>query len=453
MNVKLKEYKVYYSRLLAIAVPLILSNIINQLQMLIDRIFLGNANSLYMSVLGNANSPIWTTMSVCISIATGASILISQNVGAKNQENVEEYSGALLKFNNILPVMLFFLWGFGSVPVFRLMGVSENILPWCVDYARYSSPVFLLIGLGGSLMVIFQTSNHTKHLAIWSLLRSCLNIFFDWVLIFGRFGFPEMGVKGAALGTTLAEYLGALYMLVAYARSRKLSTRPKAPALKKAKFSSYLHSARLGINTALEDFCWNLGNLAIIRILNTINELAAGIFSIVFGVELLAVVVVGALGSGTLTLSSEAVGKGDAKQYKGVCLSAYSICFVIALIMVAASLAFPQEIISVFTKDERITTTSGIYLLFIAVNLFSKSGNIIVGSGIRGSGDTKWMFCTQIFGTVFVISCASLFVFALHLGVSGVFFAVMADEFVRFIINLAKYRKICRSSIPGPSSM
>lgn len=446
MKQQLKEIKIYYGRLLAIAVPLILSNIINQLQMLVDRIFLGNANSLYMSVLGNVTSPVWTTMSVCFSIATGASILISQNVGAKNQENVEEYSGSLLKFNNILPVMLFFLWGFGSAPIFRLMGVSESILPWCVDYASYYSPSFLLIGFGGSCLVIFQTSNHTKHLAIWSLLRSGLNILFDYVLIFGKFGFPEMGIKGAALGTTIAEYLGGLYVFFAYMKSRKLSTRPKLPALKKAKLRTYLHAARLGINTALEDFCWNLGNLAIVRILNTINEFAAGIFSLVFGVELLAVVIVGALGNGTLTLSSEAVGKRDKKQYRAVCVCAYSICCVIALLMVVATLLFPSEILSIFTKDERITSTSGIYLLFIAINLFSKSGNIIVGSGIRGSGDTKWMFCTQIFGTIFVISCASLFVFALNLGIAGVFFAVMADESVRFIINLIKYRKICRKS-------
>jgi Na+-driven multidrug efflux pump len=303
-----------------------------------------------------------------------------------------------------------------------------------------------LIGFGGSCLVIFQTSNHTKHLAIWSLLRSGLNILFDYVLIFGKFGFPEMGIKGAALGTTIAEYLGGLYVFFAYMKSRKLSTRPKLPALKKAKLRTYLHAARLGINTALEDFCWNLGNLAIVRILNTINEFAAGIFSLVFGVELLAVVIVGALGNGTLTLSSEAVGKRDKKQYRAVCVCAYSICCVIALLMVVATLLFPSEILSIFTKDERITSTSGIYLLFIAINLFSKSGNIIVGSGIRGSGDTKWMFCTQIFGTIFVISCASLFVFALNLGIAGVFFAVMADESVRFIINLIKYRKICRKS-------
>ena len=438
------EYKLYYSRLLALAVPLVLSNIINQVQMLIDRIFLGNANPLYMSVLGNANAPLWTTMSVCYSIATGASILISQSVGAKDGKKVEEFAGSLLKYHNILPFALFFLWAFAPHPIFSLLGVSEHLMPLCVDYARYSSPIFLLIGLGASVTVIFQTSNHTKHLAVWSVLRSLLNIFFDWVLIFGNLGFPALGVKGAALGTTLAEYLGGVYLLVSLLRSRKLPTRPDWLSIKKARLKSYLRSARLGINTALEDFCWNLGNLAIIRILNSINELAAGIYSIVFGVEVLAVVVVGALGSASMTLASEATGKRDARQYRGVCLCAYSICVVISLLMMAAALLFPERIIAVFTKDKEIIGTSGIYLLFIAVNLFSKSGNIIIGNGIRGSGDTKWMFFTQIFGTVFVVGAASLFVFAFHLGISGVFFAVLLDEAVRCVINLAKYVRICR---------
>ena len=446
MKENFKNYKIYFSRLFSLAVPLILSNIINQLQMLIDRIFLGHANSLYMSVIGNANAPLWTTMSVCFSVATGASILISQNVGAKNSAKVEEYSGSLMKYHSFLPFVMFLMWFFFSRPIFLLMGVSENLLPLCVDYARYSSPVFLIQGFGIAVMVIFQTSNHTKHLAVWSLLRSLLNIFLDWVLIFGRFGFPEMGVRGAALGTTIAEYLGGLYILAAFYKSRKLSTRPAFLAVRKAGLKSYLHSARLGINTALEDFCWNFGNLAIIRILNSINELAAGIYSIVIGVEILAVVIVGALGSATMTLTSEAVGKRDKGQFKGVCISAYSICSVISIFMVLAGIFFPQQIIAIFTKDQSIITTSGIYLLLISINLFSKSGNIIIGNGIRGSGDTKWMFCTQIFGTIFVIACASLFVFCLHLGITGVFLAVLADEAVRGIINLMKYLSICKSS-------
>ena len=446
MNEKFQNYRTYFTRLLAIAVPLILSNIINQVQMLIDRIFLGQANTLYMPVLGNVTSPLWTTMSVCFSIATGASILISQSVGAKDDLKKEEYAGSMLKFNNILPFTLFLMWFFASKPIFKLMGVSDNLIGMCADYTRYSSPMFLLLGLGCSTMVIFQTSNHTKHLAIWSVLRSCLNIFFDWVLIFGNLGFPAMGIKGAALGTTIAEYLGGAYIMLAYLRSKKLGTRPNTQAIRKAKFSSFLHSAKLGLNTALEDFCWNFGNLAIIRILNSINEMAAGIYSIIFGVEILAVVIIGSLGSGTLTLASEAVGQSDRKQYKGVCLCAYALSLVVTLGMISLSILCPKWIISVFTKDRNIIATSGIYLLLVSLDLISKSGNIVIGSAIRGSGDTRWMFFTQIFGTVFVITCASFFVYTLKLGISGVFLAVLADEAVRFAINFWKFVRIYRKS-------
>ena len=399
-----------------------------------------------MPVLGNVTSPLWTTMSVCFSIATGASILISQSVGAKDDIKKEEYAGAMLKYNNILPFALFLMWFFASKPIFKLMGVSDNLIGMCADYTRYCSPMFLLLGLGCSTTVIFQTSNHTKHLAIWSVLRSVFNIFLDWLLIFGNLGMPAMGIKGAALGTTIAEYLGGAYLAFAYLRSKKLSTRPSVQAVKKAKIKSYLHSARLGINTALEDFCWNFGNLAIIRILNSINEMAAGIYSIIFGVEVLAVVIIGSLGSGTLTLASEAVGQADKKQYKGVCLCAYALSLAVTAAMLAASLLCPKWIISVFTKDRSIIATSGIYLLFISINLVAKSGNIIVGNGIRASGDTRWMFFTQIFGTVFVIACACLFVYTLGLGIAGVFLAIIADEAVRFAINSAKFARICKKS-------
>jgi Na+-driven multidrug efflux pump len=68
--------------------------------------------------------------------------------------------------------------------------------------------------------------------------------------------------------------------------------------------------------------------------------------------------------------------------------------------------------------------------------------NIIVGNGIRGYGDTRWMFFTQIFGTVFVILCGWIFVYKLNLGIMGVFFAILLDEFVRGVINSIRFSKI-----------
>ena len=104
--------KVYLRKLLIIAVPIICSNLISQIQMLIDRAFLGNLHPIYMSALGNVNSPVWTTMSFCFSIVTGASILISQGVGAGNKEKTEDYAASMLKWNNVIPVLLFFFWLF-----------------------------------------------------------------------------------------------------------------------------------------------------------------------------------------------------------------------------------------------------------------------------------------------------------------------------------------------------
>lgn len=444
-NTIIQTNKKYLPGLLNIAVPIMLSNLISQLQMLIDRIFLGHVNSMYMSALGNVTSPMWTTMSFCFSIVTGASILISQSVGAGDTEHIEEYSGAMVKYNNIIPILLFFFWTFCAEFVFRLMGVSDGLMPMCLDYSRYYAPVFLITGLGGAFSVILQTSNYTKPLVIYGIIRSGVNIFLDWIMIFGRFGLPVMGIKGAAIATTMAEYSGLIFAVIFVVSSKKLNTKPSMKWVVKAHIKPYLLSAKLGVNTALEDFAWNLGNLLLIRILNAINEMAAGIYSIIFSVEVLAVVIIGAIGNGTMTLTGEAKGNNDLSKYKGVCVCAYGLCIVVGIITLGVCLAFPQQIISLFTNDKSIIASCGIYLIFISINLFAKSANIVVGNAIRGSGNTIWMLITQLFGTVWVVSVALLFVFVLKLGIAGVFLAVIVDEIVRSFINLGKYLRIVKN--------
>ena len=123
---------------------------------------------------------------------------------------------------------------------------------------------------------------------------------------------------------------------------------------------------------------------------------------------------------------------------------AYGMCVIVALVMLVVCLICPKQLISLFTSDKTIIETCGLYLILMCMNLYGKSANIIIGNGIRGSGDTKWMFYVQIFGTIFVIACASFFVFVLKFGIAGVFFAVIADELVRSIINLSKFIRITK---------
>lgn len=111
-----------------------------------------------------------------------------------------------------------------------------------------------------------------------------------------------------------------------------------------------------------------------------------------------------------------------------------------AVLTIVGAICFPEQILTLFTSDQAVIASGGVYLLMI----FSKSGNIIVGNAIRGSGNTKWMLYTQLFGTVWIVCVASVLVFVCKLGILGVFLAVMADEGVRALINLWKYFRIVK---------
>ena len=433
----------YKNKLVKIFVPIMLSSLISQIQMFIDRIFLGRMNILYMSAVGNATAPVWTTMAFVYSLSMGASILISQSVGEKDIEKAKDYAASLIKFHNITPILLFLFWTFCSPLVFKLMGVSENVMKLCVTYTRLYAPVFLILGLGASYSVVFQTSNYTKPLVTYGIIRSVLNIILDYLLIFGKFGFPRLEIAGAALGTTIAEYLGSIYLLyVTVTKKDKFFTSPGLKRIIRAKTLPYLRSVKIGVNTALEDLLWNAGNLCIIRILNTINEMAAGIYSMVFTIEVIFVVIIGAIGNGTLTLTGEATGAKDIKLYRSIVKTALIwSCLVSAFALIFVSI-FPRATLSLFTTDKEVIEMSVIYIMLVAINLFGKSGNIIIGSGIRGYGDTKWMLFTQILGTAGVIGLACLCVFVLKLGMAGVFIAVICDELIRTVINGTRFMKI-----------
>ncbi len=433
----------YKNKLVKIFVPIMLSNLISQVQMFIDRIFLGRMNILYMSAVGNVTAPIWTTMSFVMSLSIGASILISQSVGEKDLDKAKEYAASMIKFSNVLPVLLFFFWTFCSPLVFRLMGVSPNVMTLCVTYTRIYAPVFLIVGLYAAYGVVFQTSNYTKPLVTYGIIRSLLNIFLDYVLIFGKLGFPRMEITGAALGTTIAEYVGALYLLYITITKRKdFFTSPGLKAILGAKFKPFIKSVKLGLPTACEDLLWNAGNLCIIRILNTINEVAAGIYSMVFTVEIIFVVIIGSIGNGTLTLTGEATGAKDNKLYRSIVKTSIMWAFLVCGFALLFISIFPRFTLSLFTTDKEVIEMSVVYIILVAVNLFGKSGNIIFGNGIRGYGDTKWMLFTQILGTFSVVGLAALFVFVFKLGMLGVFIAVLCDEGSRALINFARFSRI-----------
>lgn len=432
----------YKWEVLKIAIPIMLSSIINQIQMLIDRIFLGKLDVVYMSAVGNATTPMWTSMSVVFSLTVGATILASQAIGKNKKDKAIEYMASLIKYNNVIAFFLFLFWTFCSRLVYKAMGVGPEVIDYAVMYTVIYAPIFIMIGLGASINSLLQISSHTKPMLIIGFIRSMLNIVLDWAMIFGHLGFPAMGIKGAAIATTVAEFIGGIIYLFIITNSKHIEYRPSLKQIISAKFKLYAKSVKLGIPTASEDFAWNFGNLMLVKVLNAISSIAAGVYTIVFSIEILPVVFFGALGNATLTLTGKETGKKDFVQFHRIVNTVILWSIIFSAVILLCFMGFPKQLLGLFTKDVSILSAAFIYLTIVGIDLFPKSLNIIIGSGIRGYGDTKWMLYTQLFGTVFVISVASVFVFVFKLGIAGVFAAVVFDESVRCSINAIRYKRI-----------
>lgn len=438
--------KSYKKQLLGIALPIMLSNLISQVQMLIDKIFLGRLDITCMSAVGNASSPMWTTMNTVFSLTVGGTILMSQAKGAGDKKCAQRIMDSLFLFNNFFSIILFAIWLFFPRVIFTMMGVGDSVIGMSVEYAKYFSPVFLFIGLGASVSAMLQVSEKTGIMVAYGLIRSLVNIFLDWVLIFGNLGMPRMEVAGAALATTIAEYVGDLVILIYVIVSKDIELKPRLRDVFNSQFRPFFSAMKMGLPTALEDFAWNFGNLFLIVMLNRISDSAAGVYSIVFSIELLPVCIIGSFGSATLTVSGIETGKKNYRGVKDVVLIGLSWSAYVASLILVMCLLFPKTIISWFTTDAAVIAASVVYLIIISIDLFPKAGNIIIGSGIKGYGNTKWMLGTQLFGTVFVVCMSALFVMVFHCGITEIFIIVVADETLRCIMNSLKLKKITRSA-------
>lgn len=432
--------------LLKIGFPIFTGMLVNQVQQITDQAFLGNASAAYLSAVGNASNTIWTTVSFLFALGTGTAILVSQKIGEGNKEKAEEILGSTFVYSSVFAVIIFAAWFFFTTDIFRLMGLREPVLGFAATYTRIYTFSVLLSGVTSAANAVFNGNGYTKPMMITSILRAGINAILDWVLIFGHFGFPALGIAGAAIATLVADIVGCAYGVSA-AFSKKLPVRLSLAAIKKANLRNYLAVIRIGVPAGLEEFAWNLGNILLIRFLNEVSPLAAGIYTIAVAITMIPGIFFMGIGNAVTTLSGRRTGEGRPGEIKPIVRQGMALCWIASGICLALFGAFPRVFVRIFTGDEGVIAEAAVMLLVSSLTLFPKSANMIYGGGIRGTGDTKWMLLTQIFGTALVLVAAKILIFNFSLAVLGLFVAVFIDELVRGAVNGVYFHAKVKASL------
>ncbi|MBN1305240.1 MAG: MATE family efflux transporter [Anaerolineales bacterium] len=444
------SFKSISQRMFKIAIPIAISGIITQIQMLIDTAFLGRysiamvdgsllTGSDILSAVGNVFFPYIVSLSFIWSITTGTVILVSQRVGANEPEKARRFAETSIKFNTLLSLVVLGFWFLFAEKIFVFLGVREPILGLSLKYIRLMSLELVYLGAAVTIGAVFQGAGFTRPEMITGIIRSLLNMLLDYLLIFGHFGFPEMGIAGAGLATALSGVVSFILLLVIFFTHKDLPFRPQVRSVLRAPIKEYGTVLKVGLPVGVEDVLWNSGNLVLAYFLNLINQEAVGIYRLVYQIEITPIFFYIGLARAVTTLVGNRTGARNIPEARRVGLIGTLYTAGFCLLFTSLFVVFPQHILRLFTTDTLFIQQAIPLLGITAFTLIPRSINIISGHGIRGYGDTIWMLATQIFGIVFIISLSYTLMFTVDLKMIGLFIAIFTDEMIRGVINTVRF--------------
>lgn len=426
-------------QILHLALPLILQQLCLQLQVWIDRSMLGHLNAVYFSAIGNTLVPYQMVVSTVLAICGGTAILVAQGSGAGDETAVRNAAESSFLGSSLLALTGFACFFLCSDALFRIMGVQGEVLEYCTGYMRILSLSLLFLGPSGTANAVLQGLGYTKIIMATGILGNVLNIVLDWLLIFGNLCFPAWGIEGAAAATVIANVLSAAVVVgfVLFSARMPLKLKPfRSPG---RQLRHYRRVLALGIPSGLEFLLWNTANLILVSFLNRLDMLSAGIYTLVFSVETIPLLIYMGFANAGLTLVGRGTGAKDPRQARNAGLMCLGFSLVICIAVALLFYSFPRQLLSLFTDNADILTVSVPYLQFVSWILFPKAINNVIGLCIRGMGDTKWMLYTQIFGSIFMIAAGYLLILRTGMGLSGIFITLLADEALRGIANLIRF--------------
>lgn len=424
-----------------IALPMVIRGIVFQIQTLTDKAFLGNVDSKFISALGAAQFPLNTTVATVEALATGVIIISSRLYGAKEIKKIHPYVVSHAVYGTIFNGLLFAMWFFFTPQILSIFNVDSILFPYCVPYVKICAITLLIMAIEIPISSMLQGIGDTKPIMICGIVKVVCNIVISYPLIYGKFGLPRLEIVGAAVGTVVANLIAALGLIIYFVKIKKDEIMWDKGCLKKFGYSYYKEILKISVPTALEFFLWHASNLVLMAFLNGISYQATAIYTLTFGIEVIAYMVFNGTGKASMSLIGMDIGAKNYKSADGYIVVCAIVNTVLIGVCVALFAIFSRPILRIFTKESSLIEMSAPYLVVAGVIMFPKSMNVLIGNGIRAYKDAKWMLFTQIIGSICTVTLSYVLLTYFNLGVTAIYATLFCDESLRAIINFIHYRR------------
>lgn len=432
----------FMKSLCKIAIPVTLQSMLQASFSIVDQIMIGQLGETNISAVGLCGNFSLIFSVVIGAVGTVAGILIAQFIGAEDIKEAWCSFDVSLICGSIISAVFLLAAGVFSAQILGLYTKDRGIISVGAVYFRIVAFTYIPMAVSTILSAWLRCWEHAAIPFLASFGAVLVNTGLNYLLIFGKFGLPCMGIKGAAIATLISQLFNLAFITIGFAACiRKDGDKPiLALHFKKITSRDYL---LMIVPILVSEFLWSLGQnveSAVYGHLGTSNLAAYTLTCPIQGL------IVGAL-SGLSAAAGVVVGKRlGRKEYDEAYAESKKIMYaglIGAVVVAAVLILLAGEYTGLYRVDDSVKELGKILLIVFSLYAPVKVENMILGGGIiRSGGNTKMIMMIDIAGTWCIgIPMCLLAAYVFECGIVGVYMLLTTEEIFRLVVSLVVFRK------------
>ncbi|ADU31221.1 MATE family efflux transporter [Evansella cellulosilytica] len=425
--------------LFALTWPIFVEILLHMLMGNVDTIMLSQYNDNAVASVGVSNQIMSVIIVMFGFVAAGTTILIAQNIGAKKKEKASQISVVSIAANLLFGILLSLSLLLFGKPVLLAMNIPEELIADSLIYLQIVGGTLFIQSVIMTLGAVVKSYGFTKDAMYVTLGMNILNVIGNYVLIFGAFGAPELGVTGVAISTAISRAIGLVILFICLYK-RVNGYLPWNYLFEKFPKEEIQQLLKIGIPSAGEQLAYNLSQMVITAFIATMGtvELTTRVYA--FNIIMFAMLFSIAIGQGTQILIGYLVGEKQINKAYERCLKSLWIGVAISTFFMITLSLFRETLLSLFTSNPEIIQIGSLLLLISIILEPGRAFNLIVINALRAAGDVRYPAYIGIicmWGVSVTVSYTAGIMFGL--GLIGVWIAMILDEWIRGILMLRRW--------------
>ena len=440
MNLISRDKK-FYRQVAGIAVPIALQGFITTGVNMMDTLMIGIVGETQLSAVSLANQFISIYQILCMGIGMGASVLVARYYGMGDRDSLKKTVAIMVRLCVGMAALFCLVTAFFPEWIMGIYTVEDAIISNGVRYLEYSVITYFLLGLSLTSTIVLRNVQKVKLPLYTSIGAFFINVGANYVFIFGKFGFPEMGVAGAAVGTLIARVF-EFGMICGYLFLRDQEIGVRISDVFQKVGNLWREYIRISIPVLLSDGILAIGNNSVAMVIGRLGESFVAANAVTAMTQQLSTTVIQGFSQAGAIVTGYTLGEGDKDKAREQGYAFLGIGILFGAIGVGIIMLIAEPMITAYNLSTQTQEIARELMRAISLIVLFQATNSIMTKGVlRGGGDTKiLMVADNIFLWVASIPLGILAGLVLHLPAFWIYFFLKVDQVLKAVWCVIRLR-------------